>query len=71
MNYKGTMVSGDLQENTVTIKMDKPIILKAGEYVVIPIKEFQQQDKKCFHPLSYRLAKSDVNYECTLCGKFI
>ena len=31
----------------------------------------QEQDKKCFHPLPYRLAKSDVNYECTLCGKFI
>jgi hypothetical protein len=25
----------------------------------------------CNHPLPYRLAKSDVNYECTLCGKFI
>jgi hypothetical protein len=31
----------------------------------------QEQDKKCFHPLPYRLSKSDVNYECTLCGKFI
>jgi hypothetical protein len=28
-------------------------------------------DKKCYHPLPYRLAKSDVNFECTLCGKFI
>jgi hypothetical protein len=43
MNYKGTIVSGDLEENTVTIEMDKPIILKAGEYVVIPIEEFKQQ----------------------------
>jgi hypothetical protein len=25
----------------------------------------------CNHPSPYRLAKSDVNYECTLCGKFI
>jgi len=31
----------------------------------------QEQEKKCYHPLPYRLAKSDVNYECTLCGKFI
>jgi hypothetical protein len=31
----------------------------------------QEQDKKCYHPLPYRLAKSDVNFECTLCGKFI
>jgi hypothetical protein len=42
MNYKGTIVSGDLEENTLTIEMDKPIILKAGEYVVIPIEEFKQ-----------------------------
>jgi hypothetical protein len=28
-------------------------------------------NKKCYHPLPYRLAKSDVNFECTLCGKFI
>jgi hypothetical protein len=28
-------------------------------------------EKKCYHPLPYRLAKSDVNFECTLCGKFI
>jgi hypothetical protein len=31
----------------------------------------QEQEKKCYHPLPYRLTKSDVNYECTLCGKFI
>ena len=31
----------------------------------------QEQDKKCYHPLPYRLAKSDCNFECTLCGKFI
>jgi hypothetical protein len=48
MNYKGTIVSGDLEENTVTIEMDKPIILKAGEYVVIPIEEFKQQIVKAF-----------------------
>ncbi len=43
MNYKGTLVSGDFEENTLTIEMDKPVILKAGEYVVIPIEEFKQQ----------------------------
>lgn len=42
---------------------------KAG--VVDGAKWQQEQDKKCFHPLPYRSAKSDVNYECTLCGKFI
>lgn len=26
-----------------------------------------ENDKKCYHPLPYRLAKSDINFECTLC----
>lgn len=42
MQFKGTIVSGDLEENTLTIEMDKPITLKVGEYVVIPIEEFKQ-----------------------------
>ena len=43
MNYKGTIVSGDFEENTLTIEMDNPVILKVGEYMVIPIEEFKQQ----------------------------
>jgi hypothetical protein len=43
MNYKGTIVTGDFEENTLTIEMDNPVILKAGEYMVIPIEEFKQQ----------------------------
>jgi hypothetical protein len=46
-----------------------------GEFLRHAFKEGakwqQEQDKKCYHPLPYRLAKSDVNFECTLCGKFI
>ena len=47
-----------------------------GKYLVKAIfqdgaKWQQEQDKKCYHPLPYRLAKSDFNFECTLCGKFI
>jgi hypothetical protein len=31
----------------------------------------KETNNKCYHPLPYRLAKSDTNFECTLCGKFI
>jgi len=34
-------------------------------------QEDMAKKKTCYHPLPYRLAKSDVNYECTLCGKFV
>jgi hypothetical protein len=34
-------------------------------------QEDMAKKNTCYHPLPYRLAKSDVNYECTLCGKFI
>jgi hypothetical protein len=34
-------------------------------------EDMAEKKHKCYHPLPYRLAKSDVNYECTLCGKFI
>jgi hypothetical protein len=34
-------------------------------------KDMAEKKHTCYHPLPYRLAKSDVNYECTLCGKFI
>ena len=34
-------------------------------------EDMAKKKHTCYHPLPYRLAKSDVNYECTLCGKFI
>jgi hypothetical protein len=34
-------------------------------------EDMAEKTHTCYHPLPYRLAKSDVNYECTLCGKFI
>ena len=47
------------------------ITRKKREAFIEGAKWQQEQEKKCYHPLPYRLAKSDVNYECTLCGKFI
>jgi hypothetical protein len=34
-------------------------------------EDMAEKKHTCYYPLPYRLAKSDVNYECTLCGKFI
>jgi len=66
MNYKGTIVSGDLEENTVTIEMDKPIILKAGEYVVIPIEEFKQQIIDAYrNGKTQQLENSEIYYNET------
>ena len=39
--FKGTIVTGDFDENTVTIQMDEPITLKAGEYFVIPKEKYK------------------------------
>jgi hypothetical protein len=34
-------------------------------------EDMAEKKHTCYYPLPYRLAKSDVNYECTLCGKFV
>lgn len=41
-NFKGTMITGDFQENTVTIEIEEPIVLKAGEYMVIPVEKYTE-----------------------------
>ena len=28
----------------------------------------QEQDKKCYHPMTERKHTSDVHFECTICG---
>jgi hypothetical protein len=45
--------------------------LNAIEWFKAGAKWQEQQGNKCYHPLHYRLAKSDINFECTLCGKFM
>ena len=42
--FKGKMVTGDFQENTVTIEMEEPIVLKAGEYMVIPVEKYTEPE---------------------------
>ena len=44
MKSKGQMVTGDFQENTVTIEIDEPIILKSGEYMVISIEKYKEPE---------------------------
>lgn len=41
----GTVISGDLHENTLLIEMDEPITLRAGNYAVIRIENIEQQSK--------------------------
>ena len=41
----GTLVTGDLHENTLTIEMDEAIVLRAGNYAVIRIESIQDQEK--------------------------
>jgi hypothetical protein len=57
MQLKGRLVSGDLEENTITIEMEEPIILKAGEYMVIPIEEFKQQIIDAYNKVSMNTAE--------------
>lgn len=42
--FKGKMVTGDFQENTVTIEMEQPIVLKAGKYMVIPVEKYREPE---------------------------
>lgn len=32
------------------------------------VKWQQEQDKKCYHPMTERKHTSDVHFECTICG---
>lgn len=41
----GTIISGDLHENTLLIEMDEPITLRAGNYAVIRIESIADQEK--------------------------
>lgn len=41
----GTLISGDLHENTLVIEMDDPITLRAGNYAVIRIESIADQEK--------------------------
>jgi hypothetical protein len=53
---------------------EEQLVLFAKLYHESELKKLRVTDVSvsvCNHPLPYRLAKSDVNYECTLCGKFI
>jgi hypothetical protein len=43
-----------------------------GEFLRHAFKEGakwqQEQDKKCYHPMTERKHTSDVHFECTICG---
>lgn len=39
------------------------------------VSEYENEGKvdkvSCYHPLPFRVNNSDVNYTCSLCGKFV
>ena len=46
----------------------KPIIGTKRESFIAGAKWQQEQDKKCYHPMTERKHTSDVHFECTICG---
>jgi len=63
-----------------TLNINRMISQDSGQIAnnVLPdiIRHAKQMEKdskvrKCYHPLPYRLSKSDSNFECTLCGQFV
>jgi hypothetical protein len=65
----------DLAKKDKSLKKGVDAILTATTLLKMKCEQAKeiekQQINKCSHPLPYRFAKSDVNFECTLCGKFI
>ena len=38
LEYTGTLVEGDFEENTITFRIDGDMILKAGRYQIIELR---------------------------------
>jgi hypothetical protein len=41
----GTLLTGNLKENTLTIEIDEDVVLRAGNYAVIRIDNINDQQK--------------------------
>ena len=56
-------------ERHVNINVAKNIAkLMYKEHFIEGAKWQQEQDKKCYHPMTERKHTSDVHFECTICG---
>jgi hypothetical protein len=42
--FKGTIQSANFEENSITVEMDEKIRVSAGEYFVIPHKDYQEPE---------------------------
>ena len=74
----GTMVTGDFGDNTMTFEIEGKMILAAGKYAIMPIKEYESEFNnvdladvnKCDH--NYIPCEHEAVWEfdkCTKCGK--
>lgn len=41
----GALIYGDLKENTLTIELDQPVIIRAGNYALIRIDNINDKEK--------------------------
>jgi len=37
----GKLITGDLEENTMTFQFDDYMVLQKGEYAIVPIEEYR------------------------------
>ncbi|TYB78323.1 hypothetical protein [Bizionia myxarmorum] len=44
--YIAELVSGDLQDNTMTFEIKEEMIIKAGVYAIVPIDEYKKLTPK-------------------------
>jgi hypothetical protein len=60
----GKLAGGDFEENTMTIKIHNDMILRAGNYAIVPIDEYNKlvsQDKQHEPPID--LLQFDINVD--------
>ena len=43
----GELVTGDFEENTLTIEIDGEMVIQAGRYALVPIDDYNQLVKNC------------------------
>lgn len=43
----GELVTGDFEENTLTIEIDGEMTIQAGKYALVPIDDYNQLVKNC------------------------
>ena len=67
--YKGKMYCADFEENTITIEVEGEFLVRAGDYVLLSIEEYEELSKLhqptvissvCNHPCCIELGVFDL-----------